>query len=70
MKQQHVFYEEKSKLRGHTPASEAALQICLSSPTDRLFFLRQESSESLRDKNPAFLEQPGGGQKLFTALLG
>lgn len=41
MKQQHVHCEEGSaeerKLQGDTQRPEAALQICLPSPTDRLF---------------------------------
>lgn len=54
MKQQHVSCEEggaeEYKLQGHTQGPGAALQICLPSPTDRLFSCSRKCQSCLRTK--------------------
>lgn len=85
MKQQHVSSEEggaeEYKLQGNTQGPEAALQICLPSPTDRLFSCSRKCQSCLETKCSwplgtssywAVLVAPfnWGKQKLLTTLLG
>lgn len=54
MKQQHVSCveggAEEYKLQGHTQGPEAVLQICLPSPTDRLFSCSRKCQSRLKTK--------------------
>lgn len=85
MKQQHVSTKEggaeEYKLQGHTQGPEATLQICLPSPTDRLFSCSRKCQSCLETKCSwplgtssywAVMVAPfnWGKQKLLTTLLG